>query len=87
MRDRVFSQIRPNIVILAILVAAICGGILYLLSLSFEPQPEGNKNTTNYDFVAGALIGLLGAGISGLVAIASNLTENGNDNKNDNPST
>ena len=75
-RDRIFGQIRPNILILALFVTGICVGILYLLRLSFDAAPMGNS--TNYDFVAGALIGLLGAGISGLVAIASNLTENGN---------
>ncbi len=82
MRERMFGQIRPNILLLAGLVTFICLGILYLLRLSFDPAPMGNQ--TNYDFVAGALIGLLGAGISGLVAIASNLTENGNDNNKDN---
>ena len=73
LRERIFARILPNVLLIATFVTLICGGILYLLYQSFQPPPEGN--TTNYDFVAGALIGLLGAGISGLVSIASNLSE------------
>ena len=56
---------------IAFLIAAVCGGILVTIVMTVKSGGENNQ------FIVGALIGLLGSGITGLAGLGTTLlTEN-----------
>ena len=66
-----FSTVRINILVIAFLIAAVCGGILVTIVMTVKSGGENNQ------FIVGALIGLLGSGITGLAGLGTTLlTEN-----------
>ena len=62
-----FSTVRVNILVIAILIAAVCGGILVTIVVTVKSGGENNQ------FIIGALIGLLGSGITGLAGLGTTL--------------
>ena len=65
--QRWIAQIKPNILMIAVLVAVICGGIVWLLFEALALM----KMEKDVDFVTGALIGLLGNGLTALAALGN----------------
>ena len=74
------SKFRINIVLIALFVFVIGLGIMILLYSALHP--EAGKETTN-QFVLGALIGLLGSAITGLVGLGTTLLSEGEPNQDD----
>lgn len=62
-----FSTVRINILVIALLIAAVCFGILVTIVLTVRAGGENNQ------FIVGALIGLLGSGITGLAGLGTTL--------------
>ena len=60
--------IRVNLMIIAFLIAALNGGIMYLAYVAITGSGAGNNQ-----FIIGALIGLLPTGITGLVGLGMTL--------------
>ena len=60
------TPLRINILAIAFLIALVCLGIIILLG-----RELGNPNAN--DFVLGALIGLLGTGLTGLAGLGTTL--------------
>ena len=81
--DRWIAQVRPNILIIAALVALICGGIIWLLFEALALIMKGK----DVDFVTGALIGLLGNGLTALAALGNLISNEKNDNGNPSETT
>ena len=65
-QTRWIDRLRLNLIIIAILIAALNGGIIFLAYQAIT-QEDGNL------FVIGALIGLLPTGITGLVGLGTTL--------------
>ena len=64
--------IRVSLLTIAVLVALICFGIIALLWITLD----GKSSVINdYAFITGALIGVLAAGITGLVGLGSSLAQ------------
>ena len=61
-----FTPIRVNVLIIAILIALLNGGLIYLAWVAIT-----NKEVSQ--FVAGALVGLLPVGITALAALGTTL--------------
>ena len=66
-----FTPIRINILVIAFLIAAVCFGILVTIVMTVRAGGEGNQ------FIIGALIGLLGSGITGLAGLGTTLLTEG----------
>ena len=66
-----FTTIRINILVIAFLIAAVCFGILVTIVMTVRAGAEGNQ------FIVGALIGLLGSGITGLAGLGTTLLTEG----------
>ena len=62
------TPLRLNLLIIALLIAALNGGIIYLCYVAITGDEVSH-------FVIGALIGLLPTGITGLVGIGTTLTK------------
>ena len=60
--------IRLNLLIVAFLIAALNGGIIFLTYIAIT-----NSSGSDNQFVIGALIGLLPTGITGLVGLGTTL--------------
>ena len=60
--------IRGNLMIIAFLIAALNGGIVYLAYAAITGSVAGSNQ-----FIIGALIGLLPTGITGLVGLGTTL--------------
>ena len=60
--------IRWNLLIIALLIAALNGGIIFLTYTAITQSGEADNQ-----FVTGALIGLLPVGITGLVGLGTTL--------------
>ena len=72
-----FAEVRPNILIIAGLIFGICIGIVVLIAIAIlNTAGDGNDNSTTA-FVIGALIGLLGAGLTGLAGLGTTLVTEG----------
>ena len=65
------TPLRLNILIVAAFIAAICGGIIYLICIALRQSDDGNQ------FIMGALVGLLGAGLTGLAGLGTTLVNDG----------
>ena len=74
-KNKLFAQFRPNIIIIAFFVFLVCGGICVLIWKSLALDPDDK-------FVVGALIGLLGSGITGLAGLGTTLVS---ENQNGSP--
>lgn len=66
-----FTRVRINILVIALFIALVCAGILIVIALAIL---KGGNN----QFVIGALIGLLGSGITGLAGLGTTLLTEGN---------
>ena len=65
-KEKLFGQIRPNILFIASFIFFVCVGICVLIYAAM-----GMDSDT--DFVIGALIGLLSSGITGLAGLGTTL--------------
>lgn len=70
-----FAPIRLNILIIATLIFLVCVAIALLIGKAIM-QSNGDDSTTA--FVIGALIGLLGSGITGLAGLGTTLVNEAN---------
>ena len=61
-----FSQVRVNILVIATWIFMVCIGICFLIGKAIGA-------TGDQQFVVGALIGLLGSGITGLAGLGTTL--------------
>ena len=62
--------VRVSLLVIAVLIALICFGVIALLWLTID-----GKSVSDYQFVTGALIGILAAGITGLVGLGTSLAQ------------
>ncbi len=62
--------VRVSLLVIAVLIALICFGVIALLWLTID-----GKSTSDYEFITGALIGILAAGITGLVGLGTSLAQ------------
>lgn len=62
------TPLRLNIIIIALLIAAVGGGILALLFKAIGSADAGSNS-----FIIGALIGLLGSVVTGLASLGTTL--------------
>ena len=77
-------SIRPNILVLATFVFVI---IILLVSALFGLiNGSSNTGTSNDEFLKGALIGLIGTGITALTALGNNILEKDSNGENDHKS-
>ena len=60
------TPVRFNLLVIAILIAVLNGGILYLCYVAFTSDKVS-------DFVAGVVVGLIPTGITGLVGLGTTL--------------
>ena len=65
---RASCGIRVNLIIIAVLIAALNGGIIYLAYTAITGPSAGSNQV-----IIGALIGLLPTGITGLVGLGMTL--------------
>ena len=68
------TPVRLNILIIAFFIALICLGIIILLWRELS-NPNANE------FVLGAMIGLLGTGLTGLAGLGTTLISDGTSDK------
>ena len=69
-----FAEIRPNILIIAGLIFLVCMGIVALIGIAILNATTGKAgDSSTTAFVIGALIGLLGAGLTGLAGLGTTL--------------
>ena len=61
-----FTPVRVNLLVIALLIAILNGGIIYLVYLAIT-----SKETS--EFVAGVLVGLLPVGITALSSLGTTL--------------
>lgn len=78
----VVKTIRPNILILATFVFAIVLALVFALfrlinngDAASNETGEAVSNSGNQEFLKGALIGLIGTGITALTALGNNILE------------
>ncbi len=72
-QDKLFAQFKPNIIVIASFIFFVCVGICVLIFAAIRMEDSDT------DFVIGALIGLLGSGITGLAGLGTTLVS---DNQN-----
>ena len=60
------TPVRVNLLVIALLIGILNGGIIYLVYLAITSQEIS-------DFVAGALVGLLPVGITALASLGTTL--------------
>ena len=63
--------VRISLLVIAVLIALICFGIIGLLWVTISDKGA----ISEYSFIAGALIGILAAGITGLVGLGTSLAQ------------
>jgi len=63
--------VRVSLLVIAVLIALICFGVIGLLWLTIA---DGGS-LDDYQFITGALIGILAAGITGLVGLGTSLAQ------------
>ena len=64
--NRKMTPIRVNLLIIAGLIVSICFGLIYVLIKALE-------SSDNNSFVIGAILGLIGGGITGLASLGTTL--------------
>ena len=64
--------VRVSLLVIAVLIAVICFGIIALLWITVD---NNSSVIAEYGFIAGALIGVLAAGITGLVGLGASLAQ------------
>ena len=64
--------IRVSLLTIAVLIALICFGIIALLWITLDGK---SSVIDDYAFITGALIGVLAAGITGLVGLGTALAQ------------
>ena len=69
-RQPLFAQIRPNILIVAFFIFGVCGGLVGLIVYALWKESQSQ-------FVIGALVGLLGSGLTGLAGLGTTLMNEG----------
>ena len=62
--------VRVSLLVIAVLIALICFGIIALLWITVD---NNSSVIAEYGFIVGALIGVLAAGITGLVGLGASL--------------
>ncbi len=73
-----FAEFRPNILIIAFFIFGVCIGIVCLIAIAISNASSGgNGDSSTTAFVIGALIGLLGAGLTGLAGLGTTLVTEG----------
>ena len=65
--------VRISLLVIAILIALICFGVVALLWLAISEQAD--QASSELSFITGAMIGLLAAGITGLVGLGASLAQ------------
>ncbi len=68
-RSNIFP-VRVSLLTIAVLIALICFGIIALLWITID---NSSSVIAEYGFIVGALIGVLAAGITGLVGLGASL--------------
>ena len=63
---------RVSLLAIAVLIALICFGIIALLWITIDGK---SSVIADYGFIIGALIGVLAAGITGLVGLGTSLAQ------------
>ena len=64
--------VRVSLLAIAVLIALICFGIIALLWITIDGK---SSVIDDYGFIVGALIGVLAAGITGLVGLGTSLAQ------------
>ena len=64
--------VRVSLLVIAVLIAVVCFGIIALLWITVD---NNSSVIAEYGFIAGALIGVLAAGITGLVGLGASLAQ------------
>ena len=64
--------VRVSLLVIAVLIAVVCFGIIALLWITID---NNSSVIAEYGFIAGALIGVLAAGITGLVGLGASLAQ------------
>ena len=64
--------VRVSLLVIAVLIAVICFGIIALLWITVD---NNSSVIAEYGFIVGALIGVLAAGITGLVGLGASLAQ------------
>ena len=72
-RRRWLTPVRLNLLIIALLIAALNGGVMFLCYKAITGEDVS-------EFVVGALIGLLPTGITGLVGLGTTLLNENREN-------
>ena len=70
-RSNIFP-VRVSLLTIAVLIALICFGIIALLWITID---NSSSVIAEYGFIVGALIGVLAAGITGLVGLGASLAQ------------
>ncbi len=70
-RSRIYP-VRVSLLTIAVLIALICFGIIALLWITLDGKSSA---IADYGFITGALIGVLAAGITGLVGLGASLAQ------------
>lgn len=74
------TPFRLNLIIIATLIAGICGGILFVILKALTMETSEASTSA---FIIGALIGLLGSGITGLASLGTTLLNDTKSNQRD----
>ncbi len=74
------TPFRLNLIIIATLIGGICGGIIFVILKALTMQAS---DTSTSAFIIGALIGLLGSGITGLSSLGTTLLNDTKSNQRD----
>ena len=64
--------VRVSLLVIAVLIAVVCFGIIALLWITVD---NNSSVIAEYGFIVGALIGVLAAGITGLVGLGASLAQ------------
>ena len=64
--------VRVSLLVITMLIAVVCFGIIALLWITVD---NNSSVIAEYGFIAGALIGVLAAGITGLVGLGASLAQ------------
>lgn len=68
-----FYPVRISLLVIAILIALICFGVIALLWLAIGETAD--KASSELSLITGAMIGILAAGITGLVGLGTSLAQ------------
>ena len=85
---KVLASVRPNILLMAIFVFTIVMFLAWILSGLVDNGGGGTGatgNSGNNEFLKGALIGLIGTGITALTALGNNILEKDNSPSRNSP--